>query len=257
MATTVKRSLVKSFLNTGTLVSPVWSLIGDGVKTGKIAYNPKITDETYISNDSATISVDSYAPKMPIAAKAKVGDAVFTFLDASRIARDVMGDAETQVVNVWLYQTPAGGYYQAEQQSVAVACDDFGGDGGAPVEINYTIDYIGDPTLGIFNPTPTAAFAAAPVLAVLATLVLGSGTLAPLFATNKSNLLYTTSIAASSVTMVSTCIAGGAVVVQKVGTDVVNQAAAAALSMGLNHLTVQVTVGSEVVTYRIDATRTV
>jgi len=48
----------------------------------------------------------------------------------------------------------------------------------------------------------------------------------------------------------------GATIVQKVGASVVSQGGAAALSMGLNHLTVQVTVGTEVTTYSIDITRT-
>jgi hypothetical protein len=255
MATDVKRSLFKSFLNTGTLISPVWSLIGDGIKSGKIAYNPKLTDETYISNDTATISVDSYAPKMPIAGKRKFGDAVSDFLDASRIARDVSGDAVTQLCNVWLYQTPAGGYYKAEYQPVSVSFDDFGGDGGTPVELGATINFEGDPTWGIFKPAATATFKAKPVLAVLTTLTLGSGTLSPLFAADHYNQLYTTSIAASTVTMAST-LATATIVQYADNDDVVVQSGAAALTMGLNHLKIKVTLGSEEVWYYIDATRT-
>jgi hypothetical protein len=157
--TNVKRSQVKTFLNTTPLSTATYVLIGDGVKSGKIAYNPKITDETYISNDSATISVDSYAPKMAVAAKAKVGDAAFTFLDGLRIARAVLASAETDVVNVWLYKTGGPTAYPAEKQTVSIAIDDFGGDGGAPVEISYTINYAGDPAAGTFN-SGTSVFTA-------------------------------------------------------------------------------------------------
>jgi hypothetical protein len=159
-------------------------------------------------------------------------------------------------VNVWLYKTPALGYYLAEKQAVSVQVDDFGGDGGAAAKLNYTLNFIGDPTPGTFNPTPTAAFVAAPVLAVLDTMVIGSVTLVPLFATDPTWLWYAGSVAAGTVTMTSTCTAAGAVVVQKVGATVVDQGDPATLAMGVNHLTIEVTVGSEVVTYSIDITRT-
>lgn len=254
----VKRSQVKTFLNTGTLLSPTWSLLADGVVSGKFGYNPKTTEETYIDQDTASISVDSYAPTLPVEATAKVGDVVYDWIDTLRKLRKVLGDAETEIVNVWLYRTPANDYYLAEKQAVAIQADDFGGDGGQPAKINYTINFVGDPTRGIFKPTATATFAARPVSAVLATMVIGAVTLSPLFATDKANLLYTGSVpnGTTSVTMTSTCIAGGAVVVQKDNSDAtVAQGAAASLAVGVNHLKIVVTVGSEVVTYYIDITR--
>ena len=157
--TDVKRSLFKTFINTTPLAAATYVLIGDGVKSGKIAMNPKLTDETYISNDTATISVDSYAPKMAVAAKAKVGDAAFTYLDALRIARAVLGAAQTDIVNVWLYQTGGPTAYPAEKQTVSISIEDFGGDGGTPVELAYTINYAGDRTVGTFN-SGTSAFTA-------------------------------------------------------------------------------------------------
>lgn len=249
----VKRSQLQTFLNTGTLVSPVWSVIGDGVATAKIAYNPKLTEETYINLDNATIEVEDYAPKMPVDAVAKNGDAVFEFIDNLRKTRAILDAAETQIVNVWLYETPSMGYYLAEKQAVAISVDDFGGDGGKAAKINYTLDYIGTPVIGSFSPAGLA-FVPAPVNTILSTLVIGGVTLTPLFSADNTWLWYTGSVAASSVTMSSTLT--GATIVQKVGASVVSQGGAAALSMGLNHLTVQVTVGTEVTTYSIDITRT-
>lgn len=256
MATTIKRSLFKSFLNTGTIASPVWSLIGDGVTTGKIAYNPKNVEETYIHEDSASISVDSYAPNFPIEATAKSGDAVFEFVDTLRKARAVLGSAETEVVNVWLYKTAIGGYYPAEKQDVALQIDDFGGDGGASAKLNYTINFIGDPTLGRFNPTATAIWSplVAPAANTLTTLTLGSGTLSPLFAADKSNLFYTTTIAAATVTLAS--VLAGATIVQKCNGVVVAQGDPASLVVGSNTLTIDVTVAGALYTYVIQATRT-
>lgn len=156
---TVKRSQFKTFLNTGTTGTPVWSLIGDGVTTGKIIYNPQTVDEIYIHQDSGNTEVDSYKPTMPIEAVAKKGDAAFDFVDTIRKGRKVLSDAHTEVVNVWLYETEVTGAYPAERQSVSIQVEDFGGDGGGSAKINYTINYRGDSTPGTFNPT-TLAFTA-------------------------------------------------------------------------------------------------
>jgi len=257
MTSKIKRSLVKTFLNTGTVLAPVWVLIGDGIVTGKIAYNPKVTKETYISEDSATTSVDSYAPHMPIECTCKIGDDAFTYLDAKRYGRSIAANAETEIVNVWLYKTPALGFYYAEKQAVAIEFDDFGGEGGSNVKINYTINYLGNPVYGAFNPTPTAAFITNPALAVLATMVIGSVTLTPLFATDKSWLYYAGSVtnATTVVSMTSTCPGANSVVQKDTHGSVVNQGANAALDVGVNHLTITVTYGTEVVIYNIDITR--
>lgn len=155
-STTVKRSQFKSFLNVVPAGPADYRLIGDGVTSGKVTYNPKTTEETYIHEDSATISVDSYAPTMPLEATAKAGDEVFDFIDALRQTRATLDSAKTDVVNVWLYETPVAGAYPAEKQFVAVAVNEFGGDGGQSTKINYTLNYLGVPTAGMFNPTTRA-----------------------------------------------------------------------------------------------------
>ena len=256
MTTKVRRSLVKSFLNTGTILSPVWSLIGDGVTAAKVGYAPKDLDETYIHENVAEISVESYAPKMPVEMTVKEEDPTFIYIDTMRYARAILDNAVTQLVNVYLYQTPSLNFYIAELNTVAIQIDDFGGEGGGVAKINYTINYQGAPTYGQFNPL-TLAFIAQPALAVLATMVIGSVTLTPVFASNKYLLYYSGSVlnAVTTVTMTSTCSAAGAVVLQKNGVTTIGQGAAATLSVGVNHLTIQVTVGSEVVTYCIDITR--
>ena len=250
----VKRSQVKTFLNTGSIGAPTWSLVGTGVTSGTINYNPKTLEETYISEDSASISVESYAPTMPVEMTVNNGNAAFEWLDSKRIARSVLADCETEVVNVWLYETPAGGYYHAEKQAVSVQFDDFGGDGGAAVKLNFTLNYIGEPTKGIFDPT-NLAFEANPATTMLTTLACSGVTLAPLFASDPSNLLYTASVAngVSSTNMTSTLV--GATITQYDEATPVIQGGAASLAVGINHLSVEVVVGLETSTYRIDITR--
>ena len=145
-----------TFMNTTPLAAATYKLIGDGVTTGAIEYNPKTEEVTYIHEDSATISVESYAPTLPVEAIAVSGDEVFEFIDALRVARAVLDDAETDIVNVWAYESGGPTAYPAEKQNVSIQIDEFGGDGGASVKINYTINFIGDPVPGTFNANTSA-----------------------------------------------------------------------------------------------------
>ena len=155
----IKRSQLMTFLNTTPESTATYNLIGSGVTAGSIGYNPKVEEETYIHEDNATITVEGYAPKLPLEAVAVTGDPVFEFIDALRIARATLADAETDIVNVWAYKTGGPTAYPAEKQSVSIQIDEFGGDGGASAKINYTINYIGDPIPGTFNAS-TKAFTA-------------------------------------------------------------------------------------------------
>jgi hypothetical protein len=152
MTTKIKRSQVKTFMNVTPDATATYELLSDGVTTGTINYNPSVTTETYIGDDNATIDVETYAPNMPIEASAKSGDAVFEFVDGLRKSRATLSDAQTDVVNVWLYETPTAGEYPAEKQIVSIQIDSFGGDGGTAAKLNFTINYIGDPIPGMFDP---------------------------------------------------------------------------------------------------------
>jgi hypothetical protein len=159
--TSIPRSQFKSFLNTGTSLSPVWSPIGTGVTTAKIAYNPKTLQEIYITDNTGTTEVESYMPNFPVEMTAKVNDPVFEFVDALRRSRAILADAHANMVNVWLYETAVGGAYPAENQSVSIQVENTGGDGGTVLKLNYQINFLGAPVLGTFNPS-TGTFTANP-----------------------------------------------------------------------------------------------
>jgi hypothetical protein len=155
----IKRSEILTYINTTPLSTATYSLLGDGVTTGSIAMNPNVTTETYIHQDSATITVDGYAPTFPAEQTAVTGDAVFEFVDTLRKTRAVLSDAETDIINVWNYESGGPTAAPAEKQTVSIQIDSFGGDGGVAAKINYTINFVGDPIPGTFNIT-TKAFTA-------------------------------------------------------------------------------------------------
>lgn len=154
METKVKRSKLATFLDTsGGGATPTWSLIGNGVTEQTISYNPQTSEETYIHQDTGTTDVDSYKPNIPTPMTAIKGDPVFDYVDGLRKSRAIGSDARAKICIVYLYDTATEGAYPAETNDCSIQIDDFGGAGGEMAKINFTINLIGDPVIGTFNPT--------------------------------------------------------------------------------------------------------
>ena len=149
----IKRSQLAMFLNTGTKETPEWSLIGEGVTEQTINYNPQTSDEVYVHQDSGTTDVESYKPNIPTPMTAYAGDEVFEFVDDIRKNRKVLADARSEICIVYLYDTPVDDAYPAEMNDCSIQVDDFGGPGGESAKLNFTINLIGDPVVGTFDPT--------------------------------------------------------------------------------------------------------
>lgn len=108
MGTKIKRNKFACFLNTGGDTEK-WSLIGDGVTSMTVAYNPQTSDETYIHQTSGTTDVESYKPTSSVPMTAHKGDAVFDFVDNLRRKRAVLDEARTEICMVYLYEEATGG----------------------------------------------------------------------------------------------------------------------------------------------------
>lgn len=151
------------FINTTpSATAPTYKRLGSGVITAKMAYGPQKTTETYINEDTAHTTVDSYQPNLPITMKVYPGDSVFNFIDAIRTANagpSIGGNDLTQLVEVQLYGTPntAGTSYPAVRWNVAVSIENAGGDGGKKAEVDFQLNILGAQTKGMFN-TSTLAF---------------------------------------------------------------------------------------------------
>lgn len=160
MGEKIKRSLFATFLDVDPGYED-WALVGDGVTTATIEYNPEISEEVYIHQDSASVEIERYGARMPLEAVAVLGDDVFDYVDGLRISQAVLNAAHTQAVNVWLYKPVDGkqNTYEAELRDATISIESFGGDGGVANRINYTVHYRGDPVQGKFD-TDALTFAA-------------------------------------------------------------------------------------------------
>ena len=144
----IKRSEFAAFLNTTPAGEPTYSRMGKGITGQTLAYNPSTTSETYIHEDSATTSVDSYAPSINTPQTCYAGEPVFEFIDGLRRSRALGSDAETDILLVYIYSSSGNGAYAAEKCKASISVEEFGGDGGGSASITYTINLNGDPEIG-------------------------------------------------------------------------------------------------------------
>lgn len=154
MANKIKRSQIKHYVNTTPTTAATYVLLGLGVTAASEELNPKSTEETYVDQDNATISLDSYAGKLPVEMTAHSDDDVFNYVEGLREVRAIGSAAQTDIVEVRLWQSSSGGGWPATKQNVVVMVEGGpGGEGGVPAKIKFTFGYMGDPTQGYFNPT--------------------------------------------------------------------------------------------------------
>ena len=162
----IKRSEFAAFLNTAPTSTAVYSRMGKGITGQTISYNPTVNTEQYIDEDSATNSLDAYAPSINPPQTCYAGEPVFEFVDGLRRKRAIGADAETDIVLVYIYSQNGEtlGKYDAEKCNCVISIEDFGGDAGNPVSITYTVSLNGDPKIGtatIANGTMTFTEASA------------------------------------------------------------------------------------------------
>ena len=150
MATLIKRSQIQAFLNTaGKGKEPTYKIVGNYMPTGAYDYNPQTTTETYIVNDNATSTLDSYQIAFDGEMKCAKGDAVFDYIDGLRYNVAVGDDAVSEVVLVDTYeQKGSSGGFRAQKFACTVSVNSFGGDGGQIATISFNIAVNGDPVQG-------------------------------------------------------------------------------------------------------------
>lgn len=145
-----KRSKFAAFMNTAPgSTSPVWARFGKGITSQTVSYNPETTTEQYIDEDSSTTMIDRYAPTMDGTMTTYKGEPIFEFVDSLRRERAIGADAETDILLVYMYTAEDGSSsFEAEKQHVSVQIDEFGGEAGGSLPLNFTVNFMGDPVKG-------------------------------------------------------------------------------------------------------------
>ena len=149
MSRFVKRTEIMAFLNTApTADTETWALVGNGMTSGSYTYEAQETSETYIVNDNATTTVDSYALSVDGEMKCIFGDEVYDYINGLRYQLATGTDAETTVLLVDKYDVTEDQSFKAQKFACSISIGSYGGDGGATPTIAFKINVNGDPVNG-------------------------------------------------------------------------------------------------------------
>ena len=150
----IRRSQLAEYLNTAPKAgSPEWSRIGFGVESKSNDYSPELDERQFIDEDSPNSAVKRYTNTSEFDISAAKGSAVFEFLDTLRITRALYADAETQSLEVRLYDPIDGepNTFAATLLNVAVAVNSAGDGAEDPLTLSASVNGKGDPVQGKFN----------------------------------------------------------------------------------------------------------
>lgn len=149
----IKRSLIAHFLDTAKSsiysdTGVTWKRIGLNVTDMSIDYGAQTETEQDIISNSATTDVTGYQPTTAVSQQCTKGDEIFEFITELRRSRAILGDCQTWLLNVDMWDEGTSGSYAAEVQKVSVQVDTYGGAGGETPVQEFTINFVGDPVKG-------------------------------------------------------------------------------------------------------------
>lgn len=156
----VKSSKVAVLLNTGT---GGYKRMGKGITDLPISYGAKTTSETYIDEENATTTVDSYEIGIDTEQTAIKGEPIFDYIDSLRRSLATGSGCETDAVLVDIYnlsgnETSASG--TGQKFSATIAISSFELKGGEVVKIKYKLSLNGTPSdvnVAVANKTITVS----------------------------------------------------------------------------------------------------
>ncbi len=144
------REVLRHYFNIGTLASPKWVLLGDGITALTEEFNPESETKQYINQSNGTTTLKSYTPSIPIE-REYISDELQRWIDEKVKLLPTGSKAISEYVRINLLDTPVDGAYPAVKRKCTYQFDSIGGDAGAPLVNSMTLGGVGDGTQGTFT----------------------------------------------------------------------------------------------------------
>lgn len=139
----IDRTQMITYLDTTPSSTTTWSLLGQGIESYGIDYNPQIDTMKYIINKAATSEVSSVQKQGAVSQKMYQGDACFEF--AHSLKGEVADKIKTNILDIFAYEEETPGIYKAEKSEGILAVTKLMDEDAV---IEYTLYYNGDPVKG-------------------------------------------------------------------------------------------------------------
>lgn len=155
------REILRHYFNIGTLSSPKWVLLGDGITSLTEEFNPESETKQYINQKNGTTTLKSYTPSIPIE-REYISDELQRWIDDKVKVLPTGSSAISEYVRINLMDTPVDGAYPAVKRRCTYQFDSVGGDAGSEMISAMTLGGAGDGVQGTFDVTEgSEAFTAA------------------------------------------------------------------------------------------------
>lgn len=151
--TKIKRSQIATFIDTTPNSTATYKILGVGISSYGISYNPQTEQTQWIIHDNASTTITGNQKSGDVEQRMYKGDPCFEFVNGLR--DKIGGELETTAIDVDMWDAN-NSTYKAKKQNVTIAVTGYGGDTNAT--INYTLYYNGDPiegTVTISDGVPT------------------------------------------------------------------------------------------------------
>lgn len=146
------REVLRHYFNAGTLTSPKWLLLGDGITSLTEEFNPETETKQYINQSNGTTSLKSYTPSIPVE-REYISDELQKWMDEKVKILPTGSKAISEYVRLNLMDTPVDGAYPAVKRKCTYQFDSVGGDAGAELITAMTLGGVGDGVQGTFDVT--------------------------------------------------------------------------------------------------------
>lgn len=156
------RDMLRHYFNIGTLASPKWVLLGDGITALTEEFNPESDTKQYIHQKNGTTNLKSYTPSISVE-REYISDDLQEWMDGKIKTLPTGSQAVSEYVRINLLDTPTStGAYPAVKRKCTYQFDSVGGDAGSELVSAMTLGGVGDGEQGTFVVTEgSEAFTAA------------------------------------------------------------------------------------------------
>lgn len=164
----IMRNQIVDYLNTGSIVSPSWALMGVGFNTLDENPSAQIKSSVYINDAAETSSIKSYKPVFPFDTDLISDEAAIAKLyDIGRNQR-TGSSAQVEYVRVELFNAGSQeNRYKARKFTVAVEVAGLAGPGGETVKVTGNLNNVGSFVDGEFDTVNKVFYAYAGALDTL------------------------------------------------------------------------------------------
>lgn len=144
----IKRQDSLVFLNTGTASAEKWAWLNQGIEEFGVEFNEDVERRHYIGNKNSDAVSGSQEKSTSVTQFAHKGDEVFDYIDDIMFHEKQGTETMTELLEVFVYRSEDGKTaIPAKKSKVLITKGSHNsGSGGEQLQIEYGIEFIGDPT---------------------------------------------------------------------------------------------------------------